>query len=109
MVTLKVLFLAIVPLITVFAVVIVYLHYQLLSILRDAHPVKWQELGSPTLVLNNSMKNSLAVLKFLRNREHLGMDDQRLTKISVALWYLGRIYLIFFTVVILLLVIVIKE
>jgi len=84
----------------VFVVVIICLNYQLLFLLRKNHPEKWRELGSPTLVMNNSIKNNLAVLKFLNNQEYLGLKDHKLTKISRLLWNLSRIYLVLLVIVI---------
>ena len=76
-----------------FAVVIIYLNYQLLTLLRNNHPTKWHELGSPTLILNNSIKNNMAVLKFLKNKDYLELSDQKLAKVSRLLWSMGLIYL----------------
>lgn len=77
----------------VFAVVIIYFNYQLLVLLRKNYPIKWRDLGSPTLIINNSIKNNMAVLKFLKNKEYLEMNNQRLTKVSRLLWNMGLFYL----------------
>lgn len=89
----------------VLAIVGIYLHYSLISFLKKTHYEKWKELGSPALVTNNSVKNNVAILNFLKKKEYLEMNDQELTKISLRLWNFGRIYLIFLATVICLFVV----
>ena len=89
----------------VLAIMGIYLHHSFLSLLKKTHHEKWKELGSPALVTNNSVKNSVAILNFLRKKEYLEMNDQELTKISLRLWNFGRIYLIFLATVICLFVV----
>ncbi|HUN54033.1 MAG TPA: hypothetical protein VMU29_02640 [Smithella sp.] len=62
--------------------VVIYFHYRFLSILKTAHNEKWKELGCPSLI-NNSPRNNIATLNFLRKNEYLMMNDQNLTKISL--------------------------
>jgi uncharacterized membrane protein YidH (DUF202 family) len=86
-------FFAAVFILIILAVVILYLNYKLLSMLRQNHPQKWRELGSPSLIINNSIQNNVAVLRFLKNKEYVSIGDKRVTTISRLLWRLGLIYL----------------
>ena len=70
-----------------------YLHHSLLSQLKAKHADKWRELGSPTLIMNNSIKNNIAVLRFLIKREYLKLDDMELSKTSRLLLILDCIYI----------------
>jgi hypothetical protein len=46
----------------------------LFSYLKAHHPATWMALGSPTLFLNNSIRNNWVFLKFLFSREQGGGD-----------------------------------
>jgi hypothetical protein len=76
------------------------LSYQYLGLLKDKHPDVWTSLGSPTLFLNNSPKNNIAVLRFLRRREYLRVGDAELTRRSIQLWRFSRLYLLLFASVV---------
>ncbi len=62
----------------------IYLNYRYLLILKTTHYEKWKDLGSPEIITNNSLKNNIAVFNFLRKKESLALNDQTLTKISIA-------------------------
>lgn len=76
----------------------IVLHYKFLVLLKEEHFEKWKELGSPTLLKNNSIKTNLAIFSFLKNKKYLEMNDPKLIKISMFLWNYSVIYLIFFIV-----------
>jgi hypothetical protein len=59
------------------ALVGLVLQHGFLSRLRKHHLPVWETLGSPTLFLNNSIKNCLAVWRFLWRREHHTLEDLR--------------------------------
>lgn len=56
------------------------LHGFLLRMLRRDHPAVWESLGKPTLIANNSPKNSLATLRFLFRGDFEELDDARLVR-----------------------------
>jgi uncharacterized membrane protein YidH (DUF202 family) len=85
------------------AVAIVSLTFYVLSRLKEYHPNEWRELGSPSLLTNNSIKNNLAVLKFLKSGEYSRLNDPKLTIASRLLWHLSAIYLVILAVAIFLL------
>jgi hypothetical protein len=52
-----------------------YFLFRLLKGLREEFPEKWQELGKPTLVMNNSIANTRALHRFLWRREYLSLNS----------------------------------
>ena len=83
----------------VLAIATIFLQVQFLRILRDYHADEWRRLGSPTLLLNNSVSNSFSVLKFLVHKEYEAIGDDRLTRISGELRVLGITYVAGFLLV----------
>jgi hypothetical protein len=82
----------------IFTILGFVLHYKFLVYLKNKHAKKWQELGAPTLFINNSMKNNFAVLKFLKNKEYIKLNDSQLSKMSVTLRYFHIFGLISFVI-----------
>jgi hypothetical protein len=66
--------------ITVFYLVVVgyFMNY-----LKRTHPVKWEELGRPSIMLNNSIRNGLATLGFIFGAKHRELHDPR---VSLLVW-----------------------
>jgi hypothetical protein len=93
------------------ALVGIILNYKFLSLLKARHFEKWRELGSPSLGIgmNNSIKNNVAILTFLKNKEYIKINDSELIKSAKILWNYGIFYLIFFVVAIILFIINIKR
>jgi hypothetical protein len=81
------------------AIIGIVLHHRFLALLKEYHFEKWKELGSPTLFMNNSIKNNLAVVRFLKNKEYLNINDPHLTKMSQIIWYYSITYLSFFVLI----------
>lgn len=79
-----------------------FLYYRFLIYLKEKHFEKWKELGSPTLFKNNSIQTNLAVIAFLKNKDYRSMGDPELTKKSRFLWNFDVIYLIYFSLTLLL-------
>jgi hypothetical protein len=50
--------------------------------LRQHHEAVWIELGSPSLFLNNSIRNNLLVLKFLVLRRYRRIKDPRAIRLG---------------------------
>ena len=78
------------------AIVGIVLSYKFIILLKENHFEKWKELGSPALFSNNSIKNNIAVFKFLKNKEYLKFDNPQLIKTAQILWYYNIFYIIFF-------------
>ena len=58
------------------------LHYIFLSRLRSRHLQTWEALGRPTLFLNNSITNCLAVLRFLWRRDYRALGDEEFARFA---------------------------
>jgi len=55
---------------------------KLLSRLETNHTATWQELGVPSLFLNNNPRNNLLVLRFLWKRQYLSLQDPAITQLA---------------------------
>lgn len=66
-----------------------YLCNRMFKILRIRHPEKYEAMGKPSLIMNNSISNNLSFMKFLFKREWQELNDQSLAT-------LGNGMLIFF-------------
>ena len=53
--------------------------------LRTRHVHTWESLGRTTLFLNNSISNSLAVLRFLWRRQYRALADERFIRFAAFL------------------------
>ena len=93
-----------------FAVLIVeslvnYIHsYRLLCYLKEKHFKKWEELGSPTLFINNSIKTGTAMSKFHRDKDYLLMGDPRLVKMCRRRNFLVMVHWVVFGACVLLII-----
>lgn len=52
----------------------------MLRILREHYPRKWKALGSPSPVLNNSVENGIATIRFIWSKQSDDADDADLKK-----------------------------
>lgn len=50
--------------------------------LKKEHSEKWNELGRPTIILNNSIKNNISMSFFIKNREYEKLNDPELTRLG---------------------------
>ena len=57
------------------------LYLRALSILKARHRHEFERLGSPSLVMNNSLGNTLAFQRFLFTRKYRELNDTELEKI----------------------------
>ena len=48
------------------------------SFLKHNHEDVWIKLGSPSLIYNNSLKNMIAVYKYLWKKEYKKINDKKL-------------------------------
>ena len=82
---------------------------RLLNVLRQDHPDVWMKLGSPTLLMNNSIRNNLLVNAFLRKREYLSLDNENLTHACKTVKLISRIYIPIFCVLVILFLLLIVD
>lgn len=57
----------------------------ILSYLEKHHVSVWLRLGSPTLFLNNSAKNSWGFMQFVLREEYCSIGDPKLSKLCALL------------------------
>src|SRR5258708_19127842 len=65
-----------------------------LSRLRKLHPTTWDELGKHVLFLNSGLLNSIRFIKFMWHRRYESLPDGK----TVAFGRFLRAYLIFYTI-----------
>ncbi len=80
----SVLVLLVLSVLTLFILVVV-LHSKLLQQLKRRHPETWESLGSPTLLLNNSMANAARLLRFVHGKHYRELHDDELNRIARGL------------------------
>jgi|APSaa5957512535_1039671.scaffolds.fasta_scaffold43049_2 hypothetical protein len=68
--------------IILFILVCIYLWmvWKIERMLEKQYQNVWLELGSPHLITNNSLRNNLKLIRFLRNKEYKKLEDRELTK-----------------------------
>lgn len=54
---------------------------ELFTTLRSRHPGIFSSIGSPSLILNNSISNNLATFRFILSSRALETDDKRLIQL----------------------------
>lgn len=59
-----------------------YIRGKILNLLRESHEEVWKELGSPSLVQNNSFENGVATLRFIWKRGHRELNDSSLDQLA---------------------------
>jgi|ERR1035437_5711222 hypothetical protein len=75
------------------------MQHRLLKDMRTRHAAVWESLGSPTLIMNNSVSNNLAVMRFLWRKEYQSIDDPDFVALARAVRIYSIAYLIFFAFV----------
>ncbi len=86
---------------------VVYLIYlgvyrAFLKRLESHHPEVWNELGKPTLVLNNGIANGWATGKFILLSRYRALEDESLSRLGVAVKCLLLVGLVLFVVLVVL-------
>ena len=77
------------------------LSYRFLAYLRNNHREVWAELGSPSLIVNNSIRNSLATMSFMWRKEYLRLGDHKLNRMARFNVLFGYSYLAIFVALVL--------
>jgi hypothetical protein len=68
----------------------------LYRLLRESHAAVFESLGSPSLFLNNTIKNGLLTLKFLATGSFRELGDRRLTRLGTVMQIYFVAYMIWF-------------
>ena len=67
--------------ITVYFIGWVFVCRYFLRLLRTRHEERWISLGRPSLVLNNTITNGIAVTRFLWRKEYMELEDEQITRL----------------------------
>lgn len=73
-----------------------YLCYKMFSILRIRHPEKYEAIGKPSLIMNNSISNNLLFMKFLFKREWRDLNDEGLAQLGKSMLVFFSLYMVLF-------------
>jgi len=73
-----------------------FLCYRLFKILETRHPEKYESMGKPSLIINNSLSSNITFMKFLFKREWRELGDSVLAKLGKAMLVFFVIYLVGF-------------
>lgn len=73
-----------------------YLCHQMFKVLRERHPETYEAMGKPSLVLNNSISNNAAFLRFLCARGWRDLGDPQLTGLGKRMLGVGSVYILLF-------------
>ncbi len=77
------------------------LHTRFLRELRLRHADIWESLGRPTLIMNNSISNGLAVLRFLWRRDYESIDDPEFVRLARRLRIFNIAHIALFLLIVL--------
>lgn len=83
---------------SVVSILYICLYIYFLRILRHGHANLWEQLGRPTPIRNNSIDNTIAVLRFLKSRAYLDTKDTEFIVLCRVLWISGLIGILLFLV-----------
>ncbi len=64
--------------------------------LKNDHPQVWEKLGRPTLILNNTITNGLAVFRFVQWGEYESLKDDSFIQFSRFMKWCHRIFFVNF-------------
>ncbi len=73
-----------------------YLCHKMFGILRIRHPKKYEAMGKPSLIMNNSISNNLLFMKFLFKREWQELNDNGLATLGKSMLVFFAFYIILF-------------
>jgi hypothetical protein len=73
--------------------------YRFKSYLKAVHPSLWEELGSPHIIANSSLKNLFAMQRFLKSLPSSDIADPELVRRGRAHVLIGKAYLVSFATV----------
>lgn len=71
-----------------------FLCYRLFKILETRHPEKYESMGKPSLIMNNSLSTNYTLMKFLFKREWRGFDDSGLATLGKSMLVFISTYMV---------------
>jgi hypothetical protein len=63
------------------------------------HPEKYEAMGKPSLIMNNSLSNNISFMKFLFKREWRDLNDQSVASLGKIMSVFIALYLALFLVI----------
>ncbi len=73
-----------------------YLCNKMFNILRTRHPEKYEAMGKPTLIMNNSLSNNISFIKFLFKREWRELNDDGAASLGKGMLVFFALYTVVF-------------
>ncbi len=73
-----------------------FLCYQLFKILETRHPEKYESMGKPSLIMNNSLSSNITFMKFLFKSEWRELNDNGLALLSKSMLVFFCAYMVGF-------------
>jgi hypothetical protein len=70
--------------------------HRLFKLLKTRCPQKYTSMGSPGLIMNNTIRNNISFIKFLFWREYQELNDQGIIKLSRFMHVFIVVYLAIF-------------
>ena len=82
----------------ILAVIGLLMYWSFLRRLKEGYPDVWQELGEPSLIMNNSIKNGLRTQSFLMRREYEKLNDPEFVRFCGHLRTFNISYIVYFII-----------
>ena len=73
-----------------------FMSYRLFKILETRHPEKYEAMGKPSLIMNNTMHSNFTFMRFLFKREWKGLKDKDLESLSKTMLVFFGVYTVGF-------------
>jgi len=70
--------------------------YWLFKRLETQHPEKYEAMGKPSLIMNDSLSNNIYFMKFLFKREYNDLNDPSITRLAQFMRVFFLVYFIGF-------------
>jgi hypothetical protein len=86
-------------LLTVLVGVGIIYYEKLLRILKERHTSIWRSLGSPTLLMNNTISNQKLMMAYINKKDYLNSKDQELIRLASFLRFFYKLYIAFFILI----------
>jgi hypothetical protein len=60
---------------------------RLFALLKVRQPEKYKQMGEPSVIMNNSIRNNMAFMRFLFRREDRALGDPGITRFTGFMFY----------------------
>jgi hypothetical protein len=66
---------------------------RLFKLLETRHPEKYNAMGRPSLIMNNSLSNNISFMKFLFKQEYRELNDHSIQKLGQVMRAFSLVYM----------------